>query len=90
MASLNFLKEFNVSYNNLEGPIPTSTQLKSFNASAFEGNPKLCGLRLPNKCQHNKDIDADDKNNEDMFLALGFIVGNLGSVWFLDYYEDIC
>ncbi|CAL2253809.1 unnamed protein product [Prunus armeniaca] len=65
LASLNFLKEFNVSYNNLEGSIPTGTQLQSFEASAFEGNPKLCGAPLP-KCEPNKGIDADNKNNKDV------------------------
>ncbi|CAL2253835.1 unnamed protein product [Prunus armeniaca] len=89
LASLNFLKEFNVSYNNLEGSIPTGTQLQSFEASAFEGNPKLCGAPLP-KCEPNKGIDADNKNNKDVhnwlhqlpwfyiFAALGFIVGFWG------------
>ncbi|XP_021831807.1 receptor-like protein 2 [Prunus avium] len=90
LASLNFLKEFNASYNNLEGPIPTGTQLQSFNASAFEGNPKLCGAPLPNKCGPSKGIDADNKNNKDVdnglhqlpwfyiFVSLGFIVGFWG------------
>ncbi|CAL2247295.1 unnamed protein product [Prunus armeniaca] len=89
LASLNFLKEFNVSYNNIEGSIPIGTQLQSFEASAFEGNPKLCGAPLP-KCKSNKGIDADNKNNKDVhnglhqlpwfyiFAALGFIVGFWG------------
>ncbi|ONI12501.1 hypothetical protein PRUPE_4G168700 [Prunus persica] len=89
LASLNFLKEFNVSYNNLEGSIPIGTQLQSFEVSAFEGNPKLCGAPLP-KCSPNKGIDADNKNNKDVykwlhqlpwfyiFAALGFIVGFWG------------
>ncbi|CAL8119923.1 unnamed protein product [Prunus armeniaca] len=90
LASLTFLKKFNVSYNNLGGPIPTSTQIQTFNTSAFEGNPKLCGAPLPNKCGSNKGIDEDDTNNEDLdnephqllwffiFTALGFIVGFWG------------
>ncbi|ONI22064.1 hypothetical protein PRUPE_2G104600 [Prunus persica] len=90
LASLNFLKEFNVSYNNLEGPIPIGSQLQTFDASAFEGNPKLCGAPLPNKCGPSKGIDADNKNNKDVdnglhqlpwfyiFTALGFIVGFWG------------
>ncbi|PQQ13855.1 hypothetical protein Pyn_06359 [Prunus yedoensis var. nudiflora] len=89
LASLNFLKEFNVSYNNLEGSIPTGTQLQSFEAFAFEGNPKLCGAPLP-RCESNKGIDADNKNNKDVhnglhqlpwlyiFIVLGFIVGFWG------------
>ncbi|XP_050138101.1 receptor-like protein 3 [Malus sylvestris] len=89
MTSLNFLKEFNVSYNNLEGQIPTGTQLQSFSTSAFEGNPKLCGAPLPNVCE---EIGADNKNkvNQDVdnegdklpwiyiFATLGFIVGFWG------------
>ncbi|ONI21628.1 hypothetical protein PRUPE_2G076700 [Prunus persica] len=90
LASLNFLKKFNVSYNNLGGPIPTSTQIQTFNTSAFEGNLKLCGAPLPNKCGPNKGIDEDDTNNKDLdkephqlpwfyiFTVLGFIVGFWG------------
>ncbi|XP_034213204.1 receptor-like protein 2 [Prunus dulcis] len=93
LVSLTFLKQFNVSYNNLQGPIPTGTQLQSFNASAFEGNPKLCGAPLANKCSRpNKGIDEDNKkNNKDMnnglhqipwfyisSVVLGFIVGFWG------------
>ncbi|KAK9931706.1 hypothetical protein M0R45_018973 [Rubus argutus] len=90
LTSLNFLKYFNVSNNNLEGEIPTSTQLQSFNASAFEGNPKLCGAPLPNECQRINGSDAEDENIQDhvenghqipylnLSVALGFIVGFLG------------
>ncbi|BFG31109.1 hypothetical protein CerSpe_173830 [Prunus speciosa] len=89
LVNLNFLREFNVSYNNLEGPIPTGTQLHSFDASAFEGNLKLCGAPLINECIPNKDMDAYNKNNKDegnghhqlpwfyIFAVLGFIVGFL-------------
>ncbi|KAL6204024.1 hypothetical protein ACLB2K_021294 [Fragaria x ananassa] len=87
LTRLNFLRDFNVSYNNLEGEIPTSTQLQSFNASAFEGNPKLCGAPLPTECQQAKGNDSN--NNEDstededeyqipwlhVSVILGFILG---------------
>ncbi|PQP97076.1 receptor-like protein 2 [Prunus yedoensis var. nudiflora] len=66
LSRLNFLSFFNVSYNNLEGPIPTSTQLQGFNASAFEGNQKLCGAPLPNECLGTNGIDAGNKNNQDV------------------------
>ncbi|XP_021817667.1 receptor-like protein 2 isoform X2 [Prunus avium] len=90
LASLTFLKTFNVSYNNLGGPIPTSTQIQTFNTSAFEGNLKLCGAPLSNKCGSNKGIYEDDTNNKDLdnephqlpwfyiFTVLGFIVGFWG------------
>ncbi|XP_061953406.1 receptor-like protein EIX2 isoform X2 [Populus nigra] len=50
MGDLNFLSYLNVAYNNLSGQIPSSTQLQSFDASAFIGNPALCGLPVTNKC----------------------------------------
>ncbi|XP_050139162.1 receptor-like protein 2 [Malus sylvestris] len=86
LASLSFLDSFNVSYNNLEGSIPTGTQLQSFNASAFEGNPKLCGPPLP-KCLSSNGNDGENKNSQDLddkslwiglSVVLGFVVGFLG------------
>ncbi|PRQ58174.1 putative leucine-rich repeat domain, L domain-containing protein [Rosa chinensis] len=88
LAALTFLKSFNASYNDFEGQIPIGTQLQSFSASAFEGNPKLCGAPLPNHCLPINDNDAD-KNSQymeseqkfDWFhisVALGFITGFLG------------
>ncbi|ONH89979.1 LOW QUALITY PROTEIN: hypothetical protein PRUPE_8G027500 [Prunus persica] len=70
LRSLNFLSFFNVSYNNLEGQYQ---QLQGFNASAFEGNQKLCGNK------NNQDVD----NGHEIpwfyiSLALGFIVGFWG------------
>ncbi|XP_073001526.1 pollen receptor-like kinase 4 [Typha latifolia] len=38
----------NVSYNNLEGPIPT--RLRQFNANLFAGNKNLCGPPLDVPC----------------------------------------
>ncbi|KAL6195051.1 hypothetical protein ACLB2K_030673 [Fragaria x ananassa] len=90
LASLNFLSSFNVSYNNLEGQIPASTQLQSFNASAFEGNPKICGAPLSNECLPNPKKGNEEDNNNHGFLdimgqqipwlsvVLGFTVGFLG------------
>nr|CCH50972.1 T4.11 [Malus x robusta] len=80
---------FNVSYNNLEGPIPASTQFQSFNASAFEGSPKLCGAPLPNECRPIHSAVIDGKNNEDVdnglqipwfhiSIVLGFLFGFWG------------
>lgn len=47
IASLKALKSFNVSHNALEGRIPASAA--KFDASAFAGNPGLCGEPLVNK-----------------------------------------
>uniref|UniRef100_A0A6N2KG07 Leucine-rich repeat-containing N-terminal plant-type domain-containing protein n=1 Tax=Salix viminalis TaxID=40686 RepID=A0A6N2KG07_SALVM len=56
MADLNFLSYLDVSYNNLSGKIPSCTQIQSFDASAFTGNPALCGLPVIRKCPG--DVDA--------------------------------
>ncbi|XP_072977806.1 probable inactive receptor kinase At5g67200 [Typha angustifolia] len=44
------LRVFNVSYNNLTGPIPVTASLSSFGASAFAGNPGLCGMVVRREC----------------------------------------
>ncbi|KAM5583955.1 receptor-like protein 2 [Rosa sericea] len=92
LASLNFLNYINVSYNNLEGSIPRSTHLQRLDASSFEGNAKLCGAPLPNKCLPIKGNDADNGNSQDheenghenqipwlhISVVLGFITGFWG------------
>ena len=50
MLELSFLNHLDLLYNHLSGKIPSSTQLQSFEASDFAGNPALCGLPLSQKC----------------------------------------
>ncbi|OMO85484.1 hypothetical protein CCACVL1_10156 [Corchorus capsularis] len=50
LANLNFLEHFNVSYNNLDGPIPRGQQFNTFNNDSYEGNSRLCGSPLSEKC----------------------------------------
>ena len=50
MSELSFLNHLDLSYKHLSGKIPSSTQLQSFEASDFAGNPALCGLPLSLKC----------------------------------------
>ncbi|KAL6200765.1 hypothetical protein ACLB2K_030546 [Fragaria x ananassa] len=85
MALLSFLSSLNVSYNNLEGEIPKSTQLQGLNVSAFEGNPKLCGIPLLNLCQSFNGTDSDDDKNDGnqilglhISVVLGFTTGLVG------------
>jgi EIX receptor 1/2 len=47
---LSFLSYLNLSNNNLSGRIPSSTQLQSFNASAYADNHGHCGLPLLKTC----------------------------------------
>ncbi|XP_057955676.1 receptor-like protein 3 [Malania oleifera] len=84
LEGLTFLSKFNVSYNNLQGAIPLGTQLQSFNASAYEGNPKLCGSPLPYQCQAvSVDEDGSIQDQEDgheipwfyVSMVLGYITG---------------
>ncbi|RYR55655.1 hypothetical protein Ahy_A06g030840 [Arachis hypogaea] len=49
ITNLNFLNKQDLSYNHLEGKIPTGTQLQSFEASDFVGN-KLSGPPLLLNC----------------------------------------
>nr|XP_048330772.1 receptor-like protein 53 [Ziziphus jujuba var. spinosa] len=50
LKQLGFLGSFNVSHNNLTGPIPQGKQFNSFESSSFHGNPGLCGDPLLKKC----------------------------------------
>ncbi|XP_018828160.1 receptor-like protein EIX2 isoform X2 [Juglans regia] len=92
ISNLNFLSQLDLSANNLSGKIPTGTQIQSLDASAFLGNPKLCGSPLPNKCPedlhpnyintqgHKKENDDDGFITKGFYVAatLGFIVGFWG------------
>ncbi|KAA8549941.1 hypothetical protein F0562_001625 [Nyssa sinensis] len=80
LGSLHFLSSFSVSNNHLEGPIPPGTQLQSFPASAYMGNPELCGRPLPNNCepitgnfQHqNVEEEAYQLETPLFYLTVGF------------------
>ncbi|KAH7845172.1 hypothetical protein Vadar_007317 [Vaccinium darrowii] len=65
LALLHFLGMLNLSNNNLSGKIPLSTQLQSFDPSAYSGNPQLCGDPLPNKCP------GEEKGTEPPLIATG-------------------
>ncbi|KAF5447938.1 hypothetical protein F2P56_033450 [Juglans regia] len=70
--------------NELYGEIPTSTQLQSFDASAYKGNPGLCGAPLPKCGNLTRDKDIHDEEDGDsipwfhIIVALGFITGFWG------------
>ncbi|XP_073357243.1 tyrosine-sulfated glycopeptide receptor 1-like [Aegilops tauschii subsp. strangulata] len=78
---LHFLSEFNISNNDLEGPIPTTGQLSTFEASSFNGNPKLCGPMLINHCDSVEAppisiISAKQCSNKVIFvIAFGLFFG---------------
>ncbi|KAJ9679641.1 hypothetical protein PVL29_021539 [Vitis rotundifolia] len=87
------LSVLDLSNNNLSGKIPLGTQLQSFNASTYEGNPGLCGPPLLKKCPEDelgkasfigfgsKPEDVQDDANNIWFcgsIVLGFIIGFWG------------
>ncbi|XP_034710604.1 receptor-like protein EIX2 [Vitis riparia] len=54
IINLTFLSHLDLSYNNFSGRIPSSTQLQSFDALDFIGNPELCGAPLLKTAQRMK------------------------------------
>ncbi|XP_057472099.1 receptor-like protein EIX2 [Actinidia eriantha] len=82
LARLNYLSILDLSNNNLSGKIPSGTQLQSFNASTYSGNPQLCGLPLKNKCPgeeimvkpHGKDTRSQEEEEEDRFITPWFYI----------------
>ncbi|XP_042942796.1 receptor-like protein EIX2 [Carya illinoinensis] len=101
ISNLSFLNQLDLSANDLSGKIPTGTQIQSLDASAFLGNPKLCGSPLPNKCiddLHPSFINTrGDKNHNvkendnDGFITKGFYVaatlGFIGGFWGVSVYN---
>ncbi|KAK2388410.1 receptor protein EIX2 [Trifolium repens] len=82
ISGLSFLSFLNLSSNYLVGQIPVGTQLQSFNASCYVGNPGLCGAPLPichepNKHGGDNDINDDDPFTQSLYfgLGVGFAVG---------------
>lgn len=44
------LKYFNVSFNDLRGPVPDTKVLQSFGYNSYLGNPEMCGPPTENPC----------------------------------------
>ncbi|KAJ9678531.1 hypothetical protein PVL29_020654 [Vitis rotundifolia] len=91
LSEIDRLTTLDLSNNDLFGKIPQGTQLQSFNASSYEGNPTLCGPPLLKKCPGDKaegtpnaysyEDDIQQDGNDMWFyvsIALGFIVGFWG------------
>nr|CAN64389.1 hypothetical protein VITISV_018647 [Vitis vinifera] len=88
------LSVLDLSNNTLLGKIPLGTQLQSFDASTYEGNPGLCGPPLLKRCPEDelggvsfisglsskKEDIQDDANNIWFYgnIVLGFIIGFWG------------
>ncbi|XP_028798346.1 receptor-like protein EIX1 [Neltuma alba] len=75
-SEMNWLAVLNLSNNNLSGKIPSGTQLQSFDASAYDGNPFLCGSPLQRLCPDEKGTKAAsiEEEQDDSFLSQGFYI----------------
>ncbi|KAJ9679437.1 hypothetical protein PVL29_021386 [Vitis rotundifolia] len=88
MKNLTFLNHLGLSYNNFSGRIPSGTQLQSFDALSYIGNPELCGAPLTKNCTEDEESQGRDAIDENeggheipwfyIGMALGFIVGFWG------------
>ncbi|GJZ98361.1 receptor-like protein 12 [Tanacetum coccineum] len=66
LATLPFLSSFNVSYNQLEGRIPTGNQFQTFEANSYVGNKGLCGFPLSRTCDRSiVPVSASNRTSSD-------------------------
>ncbi|XP_057758033.1 receptor-like protein EIX2 [Arachis stenosperma] len=87
LAQIDDLSVLDLSYNDLSGEIPLGTQLQTRDASAYAGNPKLCGAPLNNTCpihghqisEHDADGDDEQFVSEGFYIAMG--VGFVMAFW---------
>ncbi|XP_071707288.1 receptor-like protein 6 [Rutidosis leptorrhynchoides] len=78
LADLTFLAFLNVSQNHLVGRIPTGKQFNTFGSNSFGGNPNLCGLPLPQKCNENPQppqLGGDEDEEENGFTLKAVMLG---------------
>lgn len=63
LSQLSYLSFLDLSNNKLSGKVPEGTQLQSFNASAYRGNPELCGPPLPHMCSRDEFVSGNKNSN---------------------------
>ncbi|GMN69709.1 hypothetical protein TIFTF001_038756 [Ficus carica] len=74
------LDVLDLSNNNLSGKIPTGTQLQSFEASSYTGNPELCGAPLLKMFPGYEPTAStapaarNEEEDQDKFITTGFYV----------------
>lgn len=67
------LTAFNVSYNHLEGPIPSTDVLQRFSSSSYDHNSGLCGSPLETPCSPSP-TPVDPQRDKKKTLQLWSIV----------------
>ncbi|KAF8412998.1 hypothetical protein HHK36_000970 [Tetracentron sinense] len=87
MSNLTFLAHLDLSYNNFSGKIPFSTQLQSFSALNYIGNPELCGAPLLINCTRNEESEGntsvgdDEEESEITWFYLSMVPGFVVGFW---------
>ncbi|PIN10269.1 Leucine-rich repeat protein [Handroanthus impetiginosus] len=93
LSQLSHLGILDLSFNNLSGRIPWDTHMQTFDASAYMGNPGLCGLPLvlkpcPEMPKKPRSANNVDEVHENKFITGGFYISStrfhcciLGSLW---------
>lgn len=67
------LSDFNVSYNHLQGLIPSTVTLGEFPNTSFDHNPDLCGFPLQ-PCQVLPPAPAPEQDNKNKIAAVWIII----------------
>ncbi|KAL1322830.1 hypothetical protein HN51_067839 [Arachis hypogaea] len=90
LAQIDRLSVLDLSYNDLSGEIPLGTQLQTRDASAYAGNPKLCGAPLNKTCPiHGHQISEHDAYGDDeQFVTEGFYIAM--AVGFVMAFWGVC
>uniref|UniRef100_A0A199UB07 Leucine-rich repeat-containing N-terminal plant-type domain-containing protein n=1 Tax=Manihot esculenta TaxID=3983 RepID=A0A199UB07_MANES len=69
-----FLETFTVSYNNLSGRVPDTSQFGTFDENNYRGNPGLCGKLIHKSCKSDEapqtppsaDVEEEDEGGIEM------------------------
>ncbi|CAM8944929.1 unnamed protein product [Rhodiola kirilowii] len=79
IGTMKSLTKADFSFNNFSGNLPEIGQFSFFNASAFAGNPQLCGSFLNNPCNLTGIVSHSTKANGSFKLvfALGLLICSL-------------
>ncbi|PWA39277.1 leucine-rich repeat domain, L domain-like protein [Artemisia annua] len=91
MSEMHSLNDLDVSFNNLSGRVPSSTQLQSFPPERFTGNVGLCGLPTAKKCLEDEDLgvppvgdsegDAESTDELQRWFYIGGATGFATGFW---------
>ncbi|KAK7860992.1 receptor-like protein eix2 [Quercus suber] len=82
MSNLTFLSYLDLSYNNFSGRIPSSTQLQSFDALRYTGNPELCGAPLITICRKEQESDGNTPVGKAGVTPVGKAEDDSETSWF--------